>query len=84
MSLVREIPLREERNFAVPEVFDARVVPRNPLLIGILAIVLDRYLVAQKYVRQGLEAMRVIARDPNTDRVIVADVDTEGIVALAV
>ena len=54
------------------------------MLVWIGRVVLLGDVVAEQEIRQGLEAVGVPSRDVDRDRVVVADVEREGLTCLAV
>lgn len=64
--------------------FDARIVPRDGVLVGILHVVLLAHVVAEEHIRQGFVAMREEPGNVDGHRVVVPDVDRERLAALPV
>jgi len=63
---------------------DARVVPRDLMLVGIGWVVLLCDVVAEEKIGERFESVGVATRNPNRHWVVVADVDREGLSALAI
>ena len=80
----RLVPLREDRRSRAPEVDDARVVPRDAVLVRVSRVVLLRDEVTEEAVGERLVPVRVDARHVDRDRVVLADVLGERLAGLAV
>ena len=65
---------RENRSLGAPQMLDARIVPRDAVLVRIGRVVLLRDEIGEEGVRQRLVAVGVDAGDVDRDRVLVADV----------
>src|SRR5581483_7845924 len=77
-------PFREQRRSSAPDADDARVVPRNAVLVRIRRVVLGGDEVGEERVRQRLVAVRVAAGDVDCDGIVVADVLDVHVAALPV
>ena len=75
------VPRREDRRLGAPEVLDARIVPRDAVLVRIGRVVLLGDEVREERVGERLVAVRVDAGDVDRDRVVVADVLGERLAA---
>src|SRR5581483_1484698 len=80
----RDVACRENRRLRAPEVADARVVPRDPVLVRLGGVVLLRHVIEEQAVGQRLVSVRMAARDVDADEVLVADVLGERLTAIAV
>ena len=63
---------------------DARVVPGNRVLVGLVGVELDSHVVAEEDVRERLEAVRVVPRDVDRDGIVLTDVLDERVARLPI
>ena len=73
-STLRRSRSRQDRRLRAPEVLDPRIGPAEALLVRGGRVVLLGHVVAEEEIGERLEAVRVVPRNVDRGRVVVADV----------